>query len=85
MATEGEGIEQYVILWQEFEVIASKRLEKDGMVGMAVAGGAAVAFGGLVGLGLALAGRQMMKKWVAGFVRQCCDRDLSLSPAELEI
>jgi len=47
---------------QELEVIASKRLEKDGMVGMAVAGGAAVAFGGLVGLGLALAGRQMMKK-----------------------
>ena len=44
------------------EVIASKRLEKDGMVGMAVAGGAAVALGGLVGLGLALAGRQIMKK-----------------------
>merc|ERR1712042_25687 len=47
---------------QELEVIASKRLEKDGMVGMAVAGGAAVALGGLVGLGIALAGRQMMKK-----------------------
>ena len=43
-------------------MIASKRLEKDGMVGMAVAGGAAVAFGGLVGLGLRRAGRQMMKK-----------------------
>jgi len=32
------------------------------MVRMAVAGGAAVDFGGLVGLGLGLAGRQMMKK-----------------------
>jgi len=47
---------------QELEAIVTKRLEKDGMVGMAVAGGAAVALGGLVGLGLALAGRQMMKK-----------------------
>merc|ERR1711971_1121710 len=48
---------------QELEAIVSRRLEKDGMVGMAVAGGAAVALGGLVGLGLAFAGRQMMKKW----------------------
>merc|ERR1712107_687065 len=47
---------------QELESIVSKRLEKDGMIGMAVAGGAAVALGGLVGLGLAMAGRQMMKK-----------------------
>ena len=44
------------------EVIASKQLEKDEMVGTAVAGGAVVAFGGLVGLGLRRAGRQMMKK-----------------------
>ena len=43
-------------------MIASKELEKDGMVGMAVAGGAVVAFGGLVGLGLGLAGREMKKK-----------------------
>jgi len=47
---------------QELEVIASKRLEKDGMVGMAVAGGAAVAFGGLVGLGMLAAGRNRVKK-----------------------
>ena len=47
---------------QELEVIVTKKLEKDGMIGMAVAGGTAVALGGLVGLGLALAGRQMMKK-----------------------
>ncbi len=31
------------------------RMEKDGLVGMAVVGGAALAFGGLVGLGIALA------------------------------
>ena len=47
---------------QELETIVSKRLEKDGMIGMAVAGGAAVALGGLVGLGIAMAGKQMMKK-----------------------
>merc|ERR1711971_669885 len=47
---------------QELETIVTKRLEKDGMIGMAVAGGAVVAVGGLVGLGLAMAGRQMMKK-----------------------
>ena len=47
---------------QELEAIVTKKLEKDGMIGMAVAGGTAVALGGLVGLGLALAGRQMMKK-----------------------
>jgi len=48
---------------QELEALVSKKLEKDGMVGMAVAGGAALAVGGLVGLGLAFAGRQAMKKW----------------------
>ena len=31
---------------QELEALVSKRLEKDGMVGMAVAGGAALAVGG---------------------------------------
>merc|ERR1711913_122114 len=41
---------------QELEVIVTKKLEKDGMIGMAVAGGTAVALGGLVGLGIALAG-----------------------------
>lgn len=33
-------------------------MEREGMVGMAVAGGAALVIGGLVGLGIALA-----KKW----------------------
>ena len=47
---------------QELEAIVTKKLEKDGMIGMAVAGGATLALGGLVGLGLAMAGRQMMKK-----------------------
>ena len=47
---------------QELEIIVTKKLEKDGMIGMAVAGGTAVALGGLVGLGIALAGRQIMKK-----------------------
>ena len=32
---------------QELEALVSKRLEKDGMVGMAVAGGAALAVGGI--------------------------------------
>ena len=43
-------------------MLITKRLEKDGMVGMAVVGGAALAFGGLVGLGIALAGRGALKK-----------------------
>jgi fission 1 protein len=30
-------------------------MEKEGLIGMAVVGGAALAFGGLVGLGIALA------------------------------
>jgi len=47
---------------QELESLVSKRLEKDGMVGMAVAGGAALAFGGLVGLGIALIGKNALKK-----------------------
>lgn len=47
---------------QELEVIVKKRLEKDGMVGMAVAGGAALAFGGLVGLGAMIIGRQALRK-----------------------
>jgi len=47
---------------QELEVIASTRLKKDGMVGMAAAGGAAVALGGLVGLGMLAAGRNRGKK-----------------------
>jgi len=46
---------------QELEVMVCKRLEKDGMMGMAVAGGTAVALGGLVGLGLALAGSRRNK------------------------
>jgi len=47
---------------QELEKMISKKLEKDGMVGMAVAGGTALAFGGLVGLGLALGARAALKK-----------------------
>jgi len=47
---------------QDLENIISKRLEKDGMVGMAVVGGTALALGGLVGLGIALAGRHALKK-----------------------
>merc|ERR1719348_1827056 len=35
---------------QELEKLIEKRLRRDGMTGMAVAGGAAIAFGGLVGL-----------------------------------
>ncbi|XP_039765058.1 mitochondrial fission 1 protein [Pararge aegeria] len=33
----------------------NKRMEKEGLIGMAVAGGAVLAIGGLVGLGIALA------------------------------
>lgn len=33
----------------------NKRMEKEGLIGMAVAGGAVLALGGLVGLGIALA------------------------------
>ena len=47
---------------QELEKMISKKLEHDGMVGMAVAGGTALAFGGLVGLGLALGARAALKK-----------------------
>merc|ERR1712080_746508 len=47
----------------ELEAAVSKKLEKDGMVGMAVAGGTALAFGGLVGLGLAFAGHKALKKY----------------------
>jgi len=47
---------------QDLEALIKKRLEKDGMVGMAVAGGAALAFGGLVGLGAMAVGRQLLKK-----------------------
>ena len=47
---------------KELETMITKKLEKDGMVGMAVAGGTAIAFGGLVGLGLALGARAAMKK-----------------------
>ena len=42
--------------------MVNKKLKHDGMVGMAVAGGTAVAFGGLVGLGLALGARAAMRK-----------------------
>eukprot|EP00088_Acartia_fossae_P021588 TRINITY_DN22990_c0_g1_i1.p1 TRINITY_DN22990_c0_g1~~TRINITY_DN22990_c0_g1_i1.p1 ORF type:complete len:168 (-),score=44.60 TRINITY_DN22990_c0_g1_i1:102-566(-) len=47
---------------QELEEMVNKKLKHDGMVGMAVAGGTAVAFGGLVGLGLALGARAAMRK-----------------------
>ena len=40
---------------QELESIIKKKMEKEGLVGMAVVGGATLALGGLVGLGIALA------------------------------
>jgi hypothetical protein len=46
---------------QELEVVIKKKMEKEGLIGMAVVGGAALAFGGLVGLGIALA--KSSKNW----------------------
>jgi len=40
---------------QDLETIIKKRMEKEGLIGMAVVGGATLALGGLVGLGIALA------------------------------
>ena len=40
---------------QELEQIIKKKMEKEGLIGMAVVGGATLALGGLVGLGIALA------------------------------
>ena len=40
---------------QDLEKVVKKRLDRDGKIGMAVVGGATLAFGALVGLGLALA------------------------------
>ena len=40
---------------QELETIIKKKMEKEGLIGMAVVGGATLALGGLVGLGIALA------------------------------
>ena len=40
---------------QDLELVIKKKMEKEGLIGMAVVGGAALAFGGLVGLGIALA------------------------------
>ena len=40
---------------QELESIIKKKMEKEGLVGMAGVGGATLALGGLVGLGIALA------------------------------
>lgn len=40
---------------QELESIIKKKMEKEGLLGMAVVGGATLALGGLVGLGIALA------------------------------
>merc|ERR1712001_197161 len=40
---------------QELETIIQKKMEKEGLIGMAVVGGATLALGGLVGLGIALA------------------------------
>nr|QBH73495.1 hypothetical protein [Orthoderella ornata] len=39
---------------QTLETLIKKRMEKEGLIGMAVAGGVVLALGGLVGLGLAL-------------------------------
>ncbi|GLG96013.1 hypothetical protein R5R35_013413 [Gryllus longicercus] len=40
---------------QHLETLIKKRMEKEGLIGIAMAGGAVLAIGGLVGLGLALA------------------------------
>ena len=40
---------------QDLEAVVTKRMEKDGMKGMAIVGGATLAFGALVGLGIAMA------------------------------
>jgi len=40
---------------QDLEAVVKKKMEKEGMIGMAVAGGATLALGGLIGLGFALA------------------------------
>ena len=40
---------------QELEQIIKKKMEKEGLIGMVVVGGATLALGGLVGLGIALA------------------------------
>ncbi len=42
---------------QDLETIVQRKMEKEGLVGMAVVGGATLAFGALVGLGVALAKR----------------------------
>ncbi len=39
----------------DLEEIVRKRMERDGLIGMAVVGGATLAFGALVGVGIALA------------------------------
>ncbi|KAJ9577023.1 hypothetical protein L9F63_006406 [Diploptera punctata] len=39
---------------QNLETLIKKRMEKEGLLGMAMAGGVVLAIGGLVGLGLAL-------------------------------
>ena len=40
---------------QDLENIIKTKMEKEGLIGMAVVGGATLALGGLVGLGIALA------------------------------
>lgn len=40
---------------QHLESIVKKRMETEGLKGMALAGGAVLALGGLIGLGLAMA------------------------------
>ena len=42
---------------QDLEAVIKKRMEKEGLIGMAVVGGATLVFGALVGVGLALAKR----------------------------
>ncbi len=42
---------------QDLEAVVTKKMEKDGLKGMAVVGGATLALGAVVGLGIALAKR----------------------------
>lgn len=48
---------------QDLETIIKKKMEKEGLIGMAVVGGATLALGGLVGLGIALA--KSSKSWIS--------------------
>jgi fission 1 protein len=41
--------------YQELEALIKNKMEKEGLIGMAIVGGATLAFGALVGIGMAMA------------------------------